>query len=524
METIKNELKNSIIDEMDLELSDRYYHYETKHLDTIVTEWFSQKKELIKLLSKHPNWIPEKFMIQFDTDIERRICENEKDRFVDWLRVKVNGQYDWSRCKQTKEYDICNFISNIHNQFFDDSLKDSINYINLLNENFKLRTNMKASKAIGKICREEGWDKLDGFNQKYAALCDCLNPLKIRRHTCISVNPIDFLLMSNGNSWQSCHYIGDSCEDSGCYSAGTISYMLDKHSFIFYTVDSRYNGNQIEREPKIQRQIFGYNDEVLMQSRLYPQGNDCGAEHVYEDIRAIVQKVIADCLGKANIWIKSKNDVEDVVSKGSGAVCYPDWHDGNPGSKHCSISTLKERVKGKENRKIVLGAEPICVTCGKRHDFEENISCCDTSNYEDGYYCEHCGSYISTDDVYFVDGNPYCEDCVSYCDVCGEYVLNSEINYVDGIDVCDDCLSNSGDYGICNYCEEYHHIDNLTTIEDGSIYCNTCVDRYSFVCSECGYRFDEDNEWYDEETDESYCRDCYYELLEKREEEELITV
>jgi hypothetical protein len=485
---VSKEIKSAIIEEMAEELGERDYYYEKEHLWTIVNECCKQKKNLIDLLSKHPLWNPEKLMIQFDTDIERKICTDEVYNFVEWLRTQINGYWVYwvSYDNQPKEYKICEFIKSIHSQFFDEDMKNLIDEVNSLNENFKLRTNMKASKAIGKICREEGWDKLEGFNQKYAKLCDCLSPLKIRRHTVISLNPIDFLLMSNGNSWNSCHYIGTS-DDAGCYSSGTISYMLDEYSFLFYTVDASYDGNQIEREPKIQRQVFGYSDETIIQLRLYPQDNDYGAKTVYEDIRAIVQKVIADCLDKPNLWIKSSKDVEQVAVKGIGATCYPDWRKSNPGGEHCTMSIHKERQNEKALPQFVFGAKPICIFCGDRHSCDENISCCDG---EDNYrYCTECGERIYIDDVYWVEGryedHPYCENCVTYCEDCNEYRPNDEMQEVDGYWVCDHCVEN-GDYFACESCGELHYVDNM---------------------------------YYDEETEEYYCDDCYDKLIAEREEE-----
>lgn len=480
--TITTEIKNAIVNEMAEELDNREYDFETCHLKTIVSECLNEKRNLIEVLSKHPNWNPEKLMIQFDTDIERRINTDEIYNFTYWIARTLNiDKHPW-HSKRTREAEILCFIDRIKEQFFNEFMKNDIDNVNALNENFKLRTNMKASKAIGKICREEGWDKLEGYNKKYAALCDALNPLKVKRHTVISVNPVDYLLMSNGNSWESCHYIGGWKGDSGCYSSGTISYMLDPHSFVFYTVDASYDGNEIERAPKMQRQIFGYNDEVLVQLRLYPQSNDCGAEAVYDDIRAIVQKVIADCLGKSNLWIKSKNDIRDVVEHGYGATCYPDWKPGCPGAEHCCVSTLKERVNGKENRHIIFGAEPICIHCGERHRYEENIECddCYNGNY---YTCADCGERISEEDVYWYEDQPYCGNCVTYCDECGEYVPNDQVHYIDGLDVCDDCIKDR-DYYQCSECGEIHYIDNL---------------------------------YYDEETGCDYCEYCYNELMKERE-------
>ena len=475
-------IKSEIVDEMATVLSDRGYEYSSSYLKEIVNECLDKKHNLIELFSKHPNWNENKLMIQFDTDIERKIDTNEICRFADWLRREANIRRGLWFEDEPREYKIYSFIYNINRQFFDKDMKDDIDKINQLNPNFKLRTNMKTSKAIGKICREEGWDKLNGYNQKYAALCDAISSLKIRRHTCISLNPIDFLLMSNGNSWTSCHSIGNEDYDIGCCSSGTISYMLDEHSFLFYTVDSEFDGTDIELEPKIQRQVFGYNDEVLAQLRLYPQSNDSGSEQIYTDIREIVQKVIADCLGKPNLWIRSKDDVEEVCKKGIGATCYADWRSCNPGSKHCSISTHKEREKGKEDRVIIFGAEPICIECGERHNYSGNISCCN-----DCEYCEVCGGRIRSGDVIWggtYGDIPYCEDCCTWCDICETYHPNENVEEIDGRNVC-----------------------------------TYCIEEYYYTCQECGSMHHLDDMDYDRLTDAYYCEECYIKILEERERE-----
>ena len=494
---INAEIKNSILREMKEELNEREYEYTSNALNKIVEECFERKQQLLDLFSKHPNWNPEKLMIQFDTDVERSIDLRQIVNFLYWMESKINVAYNPWCDEQTKEYKIYRFIRYcIEDQFFNEDMREEIDKINKLNENYKLRTNMKSSKAIGKIFREEGWDKLEGFNKAYADLSNALSPLKITRHTCISLNPIDFLLMSNGNSWNSCHYIGDDSYNAGCYSSGTISYMLDEHSFVFYTVDASYCGDQIEREKKIQRQIFGYNDEVLAQLRLYPQSNDCGATMVYQDIRQIVQKVIADCLGKPNLWIRSKKATTEVIEHGHNATCYPDWYSHNPGGKHCSISTLKDRENGIESRKIVFGAEPICIDCGSRHYCDGSISCCDNDEYDDEYdndddytFCDICGHRIHVDDANWggrYGDVPYCDSCCTYCEDCEIYYPNNEVTEVDGRYVCDDCISD-GSYYRCDGCGVLHHSDYLI---------------------------------YDEETEADYCEECYDELIEKRMNQE----
>ena len=588
MYTVESNVRENITREFRAELSERDYDDEHYAVDKIIDNALKAKANLLELLSKHPLWNAEKLMIAFDQDYDRKLELNELTVFCSYLRDNVVAYIDadFERLgidgqENIRRRDVIFWMEiNIKEQFFNESMAGNIDYINTLGD-YKLRTNEKSSKAIGKICRQEGWDKLEGYGKRYAALCDNLNPIKVKRHTVVSLNPIDFLLMSNGDSWESCHYIGNYSSNAGCYSSGTISYMLDECSFIFYTVDASYDGTEIERAKKAQRQVFGYNDEVFLQSRLYPQGNDCGAEHVYTDIRNIVQKILADCLDKPNLWTISRDidTINDVVEKGYGATCYPDWHRGNPGSTHCCLSTLKSRANGKEFRKIVFGTTPICISCGGTHNVTENISCCRSGN---GYYCADCGSWVDEDDVCFVGDEAYCDSCANYCDRCGCYEHRDNGEWLGDYWYCDGCLPEVAyqcdecgcwefhddcyftDYNTycsdcgnellfyCNECGEYHHKedgiklgydwycedciekvavqcdrcgewicnDDAFETEDGKYYCNDCFVDVAFECCECGSLHEKSKGHYDEETDDWYCDECYEQLLEEREESE----
>ena len=136
-------------------------------------------------------------------------------------------------------------------------------------------------------------------------------------------------------------------------------------------------------------------------------------------------------------------------------------------------------------KSIILGAKPICISCGCRHDYTENISCCKF----DGYYCTECGQWIDEDDVYWVGDDPYCGDCVVYCERC-----NCCVPYNDAIRV-------NGSY----YCQ---------------VYCRDCADDKAFYCESCDEWFTKENGFYDEYTDSWYCKVCYEELLKEREESE----
>lgn len=541
MYTVSEEIRANIKDTIIEELENRGYHYTDHAIENILNEWFNQKNGLMEILSKHPNWSPEDLMIKFDKDFQRDIDVDAAYRFTNWLFRNTNIQDvyfkepgSWWTTRTL--YDSMNYI--LTKQTFlpmnDSWYETEIHWLNAMHEDFKFRGGQKVTKVMRKICKTFGWDKImktetlwDGtvreyneFEREYAKYCDAMCPIKVTRHTCISVNPIDFLLMSNGNSWDSCHYI-DTQGSSGCYSSGTISYMLDKHSMIFYTVDGEYNGNEISRQPKIQRQVFGYNDNQLLQSRLYPQRCDSGAEESYKDIREIMQKVIADCEGKPNLWVKRK--VQNV-NKGIGATVYTDW---TAFSNLCCVSVFSDCTE-KELAPIVLGAQPICIHCGYHHGTLENIDCC----YYDGYTCADCGRRIDEDDVRWVGDTPYCGECAHYCSCCSEYERAENTTWLEYESeyVCDECLDEY--YVMADDINEYVHMHNATWIESEQRYItNRYRNLYYAICRSCGEWFKKEDmvakteveafyDWGRVTNTVYYCHDCHEENEATKENEE----
>lgn len=237
----------------------------------------------------------------------------------------------------------------------------------------------KVSRIVNKVCSLLGIDKYDDYNKEFAKFSDAVNPLSIKRHTVLSCHPIDYLTMSFGNSWTSCHTIDKTNKRDmpnsyrGEYSGGTMSYMLDGSSVVFYTVDAKYTGNQLELEPKINRNMFHIGENKIIQARVYPQSNDY-TDGIYTKIRNIVQKVIADCMGKPNLWKLRKGIEECAEVTDTIGVHYKDYLSFDS----CNVSYLKLDDSGSVNTtKIKIGHNPICPCCGKTHDSEENIECYD---------------------------------------------------------------------------------------------------------------------------------------------------
>lgn len=512
--------RNYLLESMEGLLTEYDYNYTTEALKEIIDEWVRQKGGLIEAFKKHPNYLDGRFMIAFDTDYERKIEREPSQVFRNWLIWDaIPGAYERDYFpNEIKErtwdnsylpIDMYNFFNYLYNYAERCVSESTANYLNDICPSLRVHVGQKTSRVVNKLCCYLGLNKVDGYNKEFAKYADSLSPIAIKRHTVLSINPLDYLTMSFGNSWASCHTIDKKNKRrmpnnySGCYSSGTISYMLDETSMVLYTVDASYKEIEYWSQPKINRQMFHYGEEKLVQGRLYPQDND-GYGDVYTPYRNIVQGIISTIFEFPNLWTLSKGTDNASRYINSTGTHYQDYCYYN----HCSLS----RIKGSENNKnITVGAKPICVRCGDRHRNEDNIDCCTKLR------CVNCGESISEDDVRWVDGEPYCSGCANYCEYCNEY-HHEEEGYVNGYGyVCQSCLENH--FTLCECCDEYVINEDSVYIECEDRYvCAHCCGRYYSYCEDCGEYFpDTDIRFF---AGRQLCEDCYDARVESLSENE----
>ena len=164
-------------------------------------------------------------------------------------------------------------------------------------------------------------------------------------------------------------------------------------------------------------------------------------------------------------------------------------------------------------KRIAVGRNRICVTCGREHTVSENISCC-AGTIE----CDSCGCYIPFGDTRYTTtyGDVYCEDCGCVCERCGEVISRDDAIWIDSEDeyVCEDCLGEH--YTQCYDCGGYFRngsVDECTYVESADRYvCDDCLEKYYFRCDSCGDYFPKEYVCVYEE--ESFCEDCYAERVE----------
>jgi hypothetical protein len=176
--------------------------------------------------------------------------------------------------------------------------------------------------------------------------------------------------MSFGNSWSSCHTIdktnrrGMPNSYSGQYCGGTISYMLDNTSIITYVIEK---GGDPQTCGKIYRNMFHYEREVLIQGRVYPQGND-GATDLYETFREYMHDVLNKAIKPEdpNWVIKYKGNCGSYAS--SDGAHYRDYTSyGN-----CNVSYLRSTTN--DDKIVHIGHRGICPRCGEEFTASSYLS------------------------------------------------------------------------------------------------------------------------------------------------------
>ena len=486
-EIINDEERKVLLEDMKGLLSEYDYQYTEEALNKIIDTWATNKADLITAIKKHPNYLQGKFMIVFSHNFDRTVDKTAINGFKKWLlnsetclavrefmtEEMRNEVIDYGRKLPNDIFCFLTEMNNMTGQYIDDYIVERLDNIS---PDLHAHKGQKMSRVVNKLLTYVGFNKLPDYNREFAKYADALNPLQITRHTVLSVNPLDYLTMSFGNSWASCHTIDKENKRNmpnsyeGMYSSGTVSYMLDKPSMVFYTVDASYNGNDFWNEPKINRQMFHWGEEKLVQGRLYPQDND-GDNSVYTPYREIVQNIMSELFEFPNLW---------TVAKGTSAagryVCSYGTHYRDYDSyDNCTLS----RIKGSENEKYInVGHDPICIKCGNEHDIQENISCCARK-----VTCAKCGCEIDEDEARYIDGEYYCDDCSFWCDCCDEYRVGVATEVRGGGTVCSSCLEDH--YTFCDDCEEYVRNRYINEI-NGEHICNECFEENFGPCDHCG--------------------------------------
>lgn len=285
---------NQLVDDV-RQLLRQYNHRNSEHgVCTLLDKYFTNKESLIRLFTTSPHYIGD-MRISLVKSFDRQPDRDEIYRFFNMHGTMFNPdrllQFVDEDGKRMKEY--LNTGKTAMNAFkmkstkanenlqrfnYDNgALKDSYKKMRAFREyldyfryspHSKTQKNFtsyqhndaptvvsgtKTSRAFNKVCTYYGFDKLDPkivtttrdgqeitktvypYDQAFAQYADLVSDTAREMNFIISLNPLDYLTMSFGVSWVSCHNIR-----SGGWKGGCLSYMLDSTSIITFVV----NGNE----------------------------------------------------------------------------------------------------------------------------------------------------------------------------------------------------------------------------------------------------------------------------------------
>jgi uncharacterized protein (UPF0248 family) len=498
------------IREQFVETIDKYsIGFNDRGIDANINAWKDKKASLIEMLRNHPFWDEEEMAIVYSVKQVRKVTHET----VNECLSELDNMMYYANVPQRRLINECiGYITKYLTQKFsgDPAFVESM-------VGMKFNNDQACSKIMRKILVKYGVDQIKdvvdgsgnvirkGFEKVYAQLADSLSPITITNTAVLSVHPCDYLTMSHGNSWDSCHSIANR----GCHANGTLSYMNDPVTMIFYTVNGKTD-RDYHTVPKHTRQTFYFDNGALIQSRLYPDTDNDEQRTLY---RHIVQSTISLCLEEPNLWKvrKCQEDVNEWCDTYENAPHYADYNYEEYSSTLSLLSSASDR--------IIIGSVPFCLECGTPNRSSRHTHCSDgcppqqESEDESCVECRECDSYIDMGDensYHEINGRIYCNGCVQRCDDCMSYVFETYTAYNshgDSIEICERCRC---DYSYCEVCDHLINRDDMRRVGD-EYYCDECFDGRIYECASCGEYHKSEDSRYDDDN-RRLCVYCYDEL------------
>lgn len=242
------------------------------------------KSRLRDILSKHPNWNESQQCIETTVEIANKpnadeIANKCDELFDEIYTQKIFNARTINECFNVKDYlrYSCNYTTM---QGVTKLTVGTVARLNRLSSLQDINFEQKASRVTSAIMTAFGVERNHEIERKFAAYADTLSLKTLRYKLVLSINPTDFITMSHGNSWRSCH----SFEHNGCYHSGCLSYALDKNTMIAYIIPEDTEGDYCNAR-KIKRLLYMLSNDGkgLMSTKMYPNNNDSDARETFDN-------------------------------------------------------------------------------------------------------------------------------------------------------------------------------------------------------------------------------------------------
>lgn len=361
-----------VVDTMESVFEGTDYNYTDEAVTKMAKKWAQNKSKLANILRKADGWDEKNLCVVRDITVEPRDASRARVAYNNLIyniytctpdgtpgarlladMYAENSLLFDARSGALSQEGRARLVANLERQGF--------------NVKFSLNVGAKFTRVMNAVLRaviEQAHFDCPEYEKWFAAFSDGVKTKPEKLKFVLSIHPADYMRMSFGNSWESCHKLG-----RGCYQAGTLSYMLDTCSMVGYVVKAERK-DEYWKEGKIFRQMFMYNGAEMLKSRLYPD---------YSTNDEIYGTAFADCVAKI---LDIPSDWEKVCSalttmtQGKNSAAYPDF----TYSYYNTWSLVNPKYRADDAviaKTTPIGEPPMCPVCGKEHRTKDSCYCND---------------------------------------------------------------------------------------------------------------------------------------------------
>lgn len=312
-------------------------------------------------------------------DIDGLPKESNQEQILAKIRM-FDYTYRTTRESQNKYYEFVGYVDYFSRMYYS-TIPQDWRFDRINTDVPVLKKGTKTSRAFNAVCTHYGVDKLNPqtsvveingqptektiypYNKAFAEYSDLVSDLKRKMRFFISLNPLDYLTMSNGTGWVSCHNLS-----GGSYKGGCLSYMLDKTSMITFVVNN-VEDTPIHEIPKLYRQMYHYENGLFIQNRLYPQGND-GATNLYNKFRDFIIEEFTEIMNVEGDWDVACGTRACTSHIHSEGTHYRDYTYNDS----CSIFYPISKFENVNRHVMTIGHDGICVKCGGNYSVSSRLN------------------------------------------------------------------------------------------------------------------------------------------------------
>jgi hypothetical protein len=493
--------------------------------------WLEAKRPLIELLGGQTR-IEKVVESELELEDARKFVKTFMDKIIqgkftykreDYLmqRLKFNSSdfiYDLNGILNSKEG-----VSALHNNTVTDELVENVRFTRICSNvgvdpkrqkgakftKFFLTVFKAGMEKFNLLQDAEAIKELDIISQDFSQLINTMKTAKRRQTVVLSCDLEDFITMSMGTSWDSCHQLGKM------YGMGAIAYAQSPNVLITYvkSEDHEYR--------KKWRQIIYCDVEsgFAVGSRQYPSPNNVatdGARNLWQECYNMHNNGTRETTNFK--YSKSPQGLRGRLKKSNG-FAYVDILEFSPSSDKINGHVWSTWINGTEKPTInCCPREIVCLKCGNLHRNVRSykVSCGECPRQGE-LKCRECGRWHTEETCTYVDreGGYICSGCLrsdyTYCPMCQQWERDYNITTVNGARICETCALDN--FYRCGNCGEWHEkTESRPAYRNGrkQHYCPTCVQHNEIgICSCCNTpRFVEDLT--DTHDGEKVCRHCLH--------------